>query len=119
MIFSIQLDEFLFLNSNFNSLANDHSPLNFYLVGGRKKNIPFRRQRMEIESVAPPVNITVASRPTLTSDPYIADLLKIADSKIAEMREEGRIHGEEKEGFEGRIKNLRTQVRLMFYIGPY
>ena len=66
---------------------------------------------MEIESVVQPVNITISPRPTLSSDPYIADLLKIADNKIADLNEESRIHKEEMDGFEGRIKHLRGQVR--------
>ena len=70
---------------------------------------------MEIDSVIPPVNITVPQRPALSADPYVADLLKIADDKVAELTELGRVHAEEREGYESRFRHLNKQVSGHFY----
>ncbi|XP_072920724.1 centrosomal protein of 135 kDa isoform X3 [Hemitrygon akajei] len=49
--------------------------------GGKKRNIPFRRQRMQIDQAVPPSGI--ASAPQIqTEDPYHLDLLNVADDRI-------------------------------------
>jgi len=77
--------------------------------GGKKKSIPFRRQRMEIDDMVPPS--THLSMPPVLEDPYVADLLKVADENIARLREEARVAREETAGLEGKISNLQQQVR--------
>lgn len=66
---------------------------NFHAVvstpGGKKKTIPFRRQRMEIDCTVPPAD-DYRSKPNLADDPYVADLLQVADSRIAEL--EGQVN---------------------------
>jgi hypothetical protein len=63
---------------------------------------------MEIDSLVPPsesINV-----PYISEDPYVADLLKVADENIARLREDARILSEEKIGLEGKISNLQLQV---------
>jgi len=77
--------------------------------GGKKKSIPFRRQRMEIDDMVPPSDHMPV--PVLSEDPYVADLLKVADENIARLREETRVAHEETAGLEGKVSNLQHQVR--------
>lgn len=81
-----------------------------FVAGGKKKSIPFRRQRMEIDSMVPPSDSSGDSR--IMEDPYVADLLKVADENIAQLREEVHIVTEEKVGLEGKISNLQRQVSV-------
>lgn len=80
-----------------------------YNEGGKKKNIPFRRQRMEIDDMVPPSGHTPV--PSVPEDPYVADLLKVADENIARLREEAKVAREETAGLEGKVSNLQHQVR--------
>lgn len=56
---------------------------NFHAVvqtpGGRKKAIPFRRQRMEVDCTLPPSETSGYSSSVLSQveDPYVADMLKV------------------------------------------
>ncbi|OWF52870.1 centrosomal protein of 135 kDa-like isoform X1 [Mizuhopecten yessoensis] len=87
---------------------------NFHAVvqtpGGKKKNIPFRRQRMEIDTAVP--EFDGPSRPlTLpTDDPYVADLLQVADTRILELERQLSIFRDEKEVIDRKLKNFRQQV---------
>ena len=54
--------------------------------GGRRKNIPFRRQRMDMTSTLP-LNESNSTNMTQSTDPYVADLLGIADSRVEEMQQ--------------------------------
>jgi len=67
---------------------------------------------MEIDDMVPPSGHVPV--PAVSEDPYIADLLKVADENIARLREEARIAHEEKTGLEGKITNLQRQVRILF-----
>lgn len=82
--------------------------------GGKKKNIPFRRQRMEVDCTVPSSGVVHSANGSVvaTSDPYVADLLKVADESIARLNEDLRILREEKAGTEAKIGNLRKQVDL-------
>uniref|UniRef100_A0A8C9V5G9 Centrosomal protein 135 n=1 Tax=Scleropages formosus TaxID=113540 RepID=A0A8C9V5G9_SCLFO len=55
--------------------------------GGKKRTIPFRRQRMQIDELLPPSSgpSAVVSQP---DDPYIADLLQVADDRIHELQQD-------------------------------
>ncbi|KAL3880001.1 hypothetical protein ACJMK2_032273 [Sinanodonta woodiana] len=75
---------------------------NFHAVvstpGGRKKTIPFRRQRMEIDSTVEPADYPSWPKLNLADDPYVADLLQVADSRIAEL--------------ESLVENLRSETEI-------
>ncbi|XP_071126603.1 centrosomal protein of 135 kDa-like isoform X3 [Mytilus edulis] len=87
---------------------------NFHAVvqtpGGKKKTIPFRRQRMEIDTIVPesdgPSRLVIPN----PEDPYIADLLQVADNRIAELDREVRRLNDEKDITERKVKNFREQV---------
>jgi len=80
----------------------------FKCKGGKKKSIPFRRQRMEIDDMVP--RSDHVSVPSVSEDPYVADLLKVADENIARLREESRVAREETAGLEGKVGKLQHQV---------
>lgn len=50
-------------------------------TGGKKRSIPFRRQRMQIDDLIPPSS-TSAYPVSHPDDPYIADLLQLADGRF-------------------------------------
>lgn len=56
--------------------------LAYLATGGKKRSIPFRRQRMQIDELLPQSSTSgyPASQP---DDPYIADLLQLADGRFA------------------------------------
>lgn len=78
--------------------------------GGKKKSIPFRRQRMEIDTAVP--EFDGPSKPLMLSsdDPYVADLLQVADTRIQELERQLGIFGDEKEVIDRKLKNFRQQV---------
>ncbi|XP_064608998.1 centrosomal protein of 135 kDa-like [Liolophura sinensis] len=86
---------------------------NFHAVvqtpGGKKKTIPFRRQRMQIDSTVPAAEI-VAKQAALAEDPYVADLLQVADSKIAELNKQVKTLTDLNDVKERKLKNFKQQV---------
>lgn len=54
--------------------------LSHTLTGGKKRSIPFRRQRMQIDELIPPSS-TSAYPVSQPDDPYVADLLQLADGR--------------------------------------
>uniref|UniRef100_A0AAY4D472 Centrosomal protein of 135 kDa n=1 Tax=Denticeps clupeoides TaxID=299321 RepID=A0AAY4D472_9TELE len=54
--------------------------------GGKKRSIPFRRQRMQIDELLPPPSGSTSSVVMQPDDPYIADLLQVADDRIQELQ---------------------------------
>ena len=65
---------------------------------------------MEIDTIVPealgPSRLIVPN----PEDPYIADLLQVADSRIAELDGEVRRLNDEKDIIERKVKNFREQV---------
>ncbi|MEQ2219317.1 hypothetical protein XENOCAPTIV_015962, partial [Xenoophorus captivus] len=55
---------------------------------GKMHSIPFRRQRMQIDELIPPSSKSAYPVP-LPDDPYIADLLQLADGRTLEQNIEG------------------------------
>ncbi|XP_065593082.1 centrosomal protein of 135 kDa isoform X1 [Cyrtonyx montezumae] len=79
--------------------------------GGRKRNIPFRRQRMQIDQPVPPSGVSAYPVPQ-PEDPYIADLLQVADNRIQELQLEVTELQEKLELSENGKKNYSKQVEL-------
>lgn len=81
--------------------------------GGRKKHIPFRRQRMDIDSTLPSSTSARESRVPgrlAPPDPYIADLLSVADQRIVDLQA-AVVHGEKcNKNLEQSLHSLRKQV---------
>ena len=66
---------------------------------------------MEIDSTVPPSDIISQPKSNLADDPYIADLLQVADSRIAELEKQVRDLNDEKEISERKLISFREQVR--------
>ncbi|NXO34634.1 CP135 protein, partial [Locustella ochotensis] len=79
--------------------------------GGRKKSIPFRRQRMQIDQLVPPSRVSAYPVPQ-PEDPYIADLLQVADNRIQELQSEVTELQEKLETSESGMKNYSKQVEI-------
>ncbi|XP_068259978.1 centrosomal protein of 135 kDa [Nyctibius grandis] len=79
--------------------------------GGRKRSIPFRRQRMQIDQPVPPSGVSAYPVPQ-PEDPYIADLLQVADNRIHELQSEVTELQEKLEISERGMKNYSKQVEL-------
>ena len=85
--------------------------------GGKRKQIPFRRQRMDIGGLLPPSDrsSSLSERTTVVSepeDPYVADLLKVADARVEDAESTLGVVKDEKEAVERRNKSLKKQVCL-------
>lgn len=79
--------------------------------GGKKKHIPFRRQRMDIDSAVPEsVHAHKPPRNIPPPDPYVVDLLQVADQRMADLQ--GLLEAEQKERktLEQSISAMRKQV---------
>ncbi|NWH42896.1 CP135 protein, partial [Fregata magnificens] len=79
--------------------------------GGRKRSIPFRRQRMQIDQPVPPSSVSAYPVPQ-PEDPYIADLLQVADNRIHELQSEVTELQEKLDISERGMKNYSKQVEL-------
>ncbi|XP_059197892.1 centrosomal protein of 135 kDa [Centropristis striata] len=77
--------------------------------GGKKRSIPFRRQRMQIDELIPSSS-TSAYPVSQPDDPYIADLLQMADGRIHELQEDIIKVKLDMENAQEYIKHLNTQV---------
>uniref|UniRef100_A0A669EX43 Centrosomal protein 135 n=1 Tax=Oreochromis niloticus TaxID=8128 RepID=A0A669EX43_ORENI len=77
--------------------------------GGKKRSIPFRRQRMQIDELVPPSS-TSAYPVQQPDDPYIADLLQLADGRIQELQEGVVKLKLDLENAQEVAKHLNTQV---------
>ncbi|BFZ24412.1 hypothetical protein BsWGS_27451 [Bradybaena similaris] len=86
---------------------------NFHAVvqtpGGRKKTIPFRRQRMEIDQAVPESDSFGFKVPP-PDDPYIADLLQVADARIAELEAAVQSAATQKEVTDRKLQGFREQL---------
>ncbi|NXA00691.1 CP135 protein, partial [Nesospiza acunhae] len=79
--------------------------------GGRRKSIPFRRQRMQIDQLVPPSGVSAYPVPQ-PEDPYVADLLQVADNRIQELQSEVTELQEKLETSESGMKNYSKQVEI-------
>uniref|UniRef100_A0A3P9Q772 Centrosomal protein 135 n=1 Tax=Poecilia reticulata TaxID=8081 RepID=A0A3P9Q772_POERE len=77
--------------------------------GGKMRSIPFRRQRMQIDELAPP-SYTSAYPVPQPDDPYVADLLQLADGRIHELQEDIANLKLDLEDSQETIKQLSIQV---------
>jgi len=80
--------------------------------GGRRKQIPFRRQRMDIESTVSPAKEPRQNSLQDVQDPYVADLLSVADKRIEDLEVKTSQLQEDRDAGERRNRTLRKQVRI-------
>ena len=74
---------------------------------------------MELDSTVPPSNTSDSGSCTChgqhqADDPYVADMLKVADDSIALLCRQVHDLTNEKQGAEGKVKSLRKQVCSVF-----
>ncbi|XP_065770656.1 centrosomal protein of 135 kDa isoform X2 [Muntiacus reevesi] len=79
--------------------------------GGKKRNIAFRRQRMQIDEPVPPSEISSYPVPQ-PDDPYIADLLHVADDRIQELQQEVCQLQEKLAMMESGLRDYNKQIEL-------
>uniref|UniRef100_A0A3B4ABW6 Centrosomal protein 135 n=1 Tax=Periophthalmus magnuspinnatus TaxID=409849 RepID=A0A3B4ABW6_9GOBI len=77
--------------------------------GGKKHSIPFRRQRMQIDDLIPPSSSSSYPVPQ-PDDPYVADMLLLADGRIHELQEDIVKLKLDLENCHETIKHLNIQV---------
>ncbi|XP_048220331.1 centrosomal protein of 135 kDa [Perognathus longimembris pacificus] len=79
--------------------------------GGKKRSIAFRRQRMQIDEPVPPSEVSSYPVPQ-PDDPYIADLLEVADNRIQELQEEVQQLQNKLAVMESGVKDYGKQIEL-------
>ncbi|KAM9678459.1 centrosomal protein of 135 kDa isoform 3-T4 [Trichechus inunguis] len=79
--------------------------------GGKKRSIAFRRQRMQIDEPVPPSEVTSYPVPQ-PDDPYIADLLQVADNRIQELQQEVCQLQEKLAAMENGVRDYNKQIEL-------
>ncbi|XP_028932847.1 centrosomal protein of 135 kDa isoform X2 [Ornithorhynchus anatinus] len=79
--------------------------------GGKKRPIAFRRQRMHIDQPVPPSGLSAYPIPQ-PSDPYVADLLQVADNRIHELQQEVSQLQEKLAASENGAKHYEKQIEL-------
>nr|XP_019595744.1 PREDICTED: centrosomal protein of 135 kDa isoform X1 [Rhinolophus sinicus] len=88
---------------------------NFHAIvqtpGGKKRSIAFRRQRMQIDEPVPPSEVSSYPVPQ-PDDPYIADLLQVADNRIQELQQEVHQLQEKLAMMESGLRDYNKQIEL-------
>ncbi|XP_013374010.1 PREDICTED: centrosomal protein of 135 kDa isoform X2 [Chinchilla lanigera] len=79
--------------------------------GGKKRSIAFRRQRMQIDEPVPPSEVSSYPVPQ-PEDPYIADLLQVADNRIQELQQEVHQLQEKLTVMESGVRDYSKQIEL-------
>ena len=82
---------------------------------GTKQPISFRRQRLDIDCMLPASARNMCSThsqsvSSASDDPYLIDMIKLADDRIAQIQSELDEMKLGKEMLEGKITNYKTQV---------
>jgi hypothetical protein len=69
---------------------------------------------MEIDCAVPPTDGLMKQAFAAADDPYVADLLQVADSKIAELEKRVNIVCDEKDILDRKLKSFKSQVSYQF-----
>lgn len=80
--------------------------------GGKKKHIPFRRQRMDIDSTVADSGLERQRPPKEipTPDPYVVDLLQVADQRMADLQRLVETGRKERETLEQSTTAMKKQI---------
>lgn len=79
----------------------------YFFLGGKKKSILFRRQRMEIDCVVFSFEGFMKNVFIVVDDFYVVDFFQVADSKIAEFEKKVNMVCDEKEVFDRKLKSFK------------
>ncbi len=92
-----------------------------YSSAGNKQTISFRRQRLDIDCMLPESSSNSMNGDAhnkhlaLTTDPYIIDMVKLADERIAQMQIDLDNYKQANEIVETKVSNYKNQVDKYFY----
>ena len=78
--------------------------------GGNKHTIPFRRQRLDIDEMLPESSEQRTQLPYV-NDPYIIDIVKVTEDRVAELELELQQQKKYADEIETKLANLKYQVR--------
>ena len=83
---------------------------------GNKQILPFRRQRLDIDCMLPPSSgkhsakcVTAAAAVSCT-DPYMIDMIKLADERIEQLQSELDVFKQNAEILDTKVSNYKSQV---------
>lgn len=82
--------------------------------GGNKHTIPYRRQRLDIDEMLPESSSTqrtLSQQLPYVNDPYIIDIVKVTEDRIAELEIELQQQKKYTDEIETNMANLKYQVR--------
>lgn len=89
-------------------------PILYFYLGGNKHTIPFRRQRLDIDEMLPESSSsqrTFNQQLPYVNDPYIIDIVKVTEDRVAELELELQQQKQHTDEAETKMTNLRYQVR--------
>ena len=84
-------------------------------AGGKRKHVPFRRQRLVLDSTLPASELSAAPSVAPRDDPLVADLLRVADGRIAELEREIAVTSDRNVALEGKMATFVRQVSEQCY----
>lgn len=82
-------------------------------VGGNKHTIPFRRQRLDIDEMLQESSSShrLHAQPLpYVNDPYIIDIVKVTEDRVAELEMQLQEHKRHADELETNMLNLKYQV---------
>ena len=82
---------------------------NVFFLDGNKQTISFRRQRLDIDCMLPQAVNYLQNFPN-AEDPYIIDMIKMADNRITQLQTELDDCKQSKEITETKLTNFKTQA---------
>ena len=86
----------------------------FDIKDGNKQTIPFRRQRLDIDCMLPSSSASSQDSNRLTprplDDPYVIDMIKLADERIAHLQSDFDMSKQTVELMETKLSNYKNQV---------
>ena len=80
---------------------------------GNKQTIPFRRQRLDIDCMLPSSSASSqnSTSPRSLDDPYVIDMIKLADERIARLQSDFHMSKQTAELLETKLSNYKNQVK--------
>jgi centrosomal protein CEP135 len=83
----------------------------FVVIGGNKQTIPFRRQRLDIDCMlAEPSPKADTFKYPNGNDPYLIDMIQLADERIIQLQTESEKANQSVEILETKLSNYKNQV---------
>lgn len=81
-------------------------------IGGKKKHVPFRRQRLVLDATLPQSETASLPVVPVRDDPFVADLLRVADNRIGELEQQLEKVSDKNVALEGKMATYTRQVEF-------